>query len=79
MTADYFDAEKTGGSKNRLEITIDVKTDKVMDFALEIRDITIDKVLEIIEEAYFGAGQSEIDYHSRLIEGIGLLKGGDAE
>lgn len=38
--------------------------------------VAIDKVLEIIEEAYFGAGQSEIDYHSRLIEGIGLLEGG---
>lgn len=49
MIADYFDAEKTGGSKTSLEITVDIKADKVMDFAHEIRDAVIEEVLEIID------------------------------
>lgn len=48
MTADYFDTEKTGGSKDSIEITVDVKAEKVMDFANEIRNATLDEVLEII-------------------------------
>lgn len=48
MTADYFDPEKTGGSKDSIEITLDVKTEKVMDFVNEIRNATLDEILEII-------------------------------
>ena len=50
MTADYFDTEKTGVSKGRIEINLDVKSEKVMDFANEIINATLDKVLEIIDE-----------------------------
>ena len=50
MTADYFESKKTGGSKNSTEITVDVKAEKVMDFANEIRNAALDEVLEIIDD-----------------------------
>lgn len=50
MTTDYFEAKKTGGSKDSIEITVDVKADKVMDFANEIRTATIDEMLDIINK-----------------------------
>lgn len=49
MIADYLDAEETGGSKTSLEITVDIKADKVMDFAHEIRDAVIEEVLDVID------------------------------
>ena len=49
MNADYFEAKKTGGSKNRIEITVDVKTDKVLDFVDEIKQAVIEQVLGIFE------------------------------
>lgn len=56
MTADYFEAKKTGGGKESIEITVEVKNDKVIDFANEIasevKDATIDRVLEIIDKKH---------------------------
>lgn len=67
MTTDYFEAKKTGGSKNSIEITIELKKDKVVDFANEIwkaaEDNTVDRVLEIIDKVTvdYEAVPTEID------------------
>lgn len=48
-TLDCLDAQKTGGSKDHIEITVEVKADKVMDFTREIRTEVLEEVLEIID------------------------------
>lgn len=81
MTEDYFEAKHTGGSKDSIEITVDVKADKVMYFANEIRDTTIDRVLEIINRAKYNAhawDESEYGMACKDIrEAVLVLKGGD--
>lgn len=49
---DCLDAQKTGGSKDRIEFTVEVKADKVMDFTREIKTAVLDEVLEIIDSRY---------------------------
>lgn len=50
MTQDYFDAKHTGGNRKTIEIEVDINTDRVMDFAHEIRDAVIESVLQTIDE-----------------------------
>ena len=50
MNTDYFETKKTGGSKNSIEITVDIKVNKVFDFVDEIKQAVINEVLEIVDE-----------------------------
>lgn len=50
MTSDYFEAKHIGGDRNSVEIEVKVDADHVMDFAHEIRSMTIDAVMRTIDE-----------------------------
>ena len=77
MTADYFDAKKTGAGRGRIDIEVRVKADNVESFANEIKQATIDRVLEVIEKAEYNVRpEAQLETIRRNVIGMKVNEGG---
>lgn len=77
MTADDFEAKKTGGGRSHIDIEVRVKADHVESFVNEIQQATIDQVPEIIEKAECNVRpQAQLETIRRNVIGMESERGG---